>query len=146
MVANYALLWWFSFLKCQRWYPNMFSRPNFWVSICLPIIGRIAPIARIYYTSLDTKSEGERSLKRKTFDSFLWLLKAVWSLQEFSKPLREFLKLLLVCKEISPRYGNDKNKVFFSTVINWGRLINNLSTIVLKLFCVISKWQRIPVF
>ena len=29
MVMNYALLSWFSFLKCQRRYPNMFSRPNF---------------------------------------------------------------------------------------------------------------------
>ena len=29
-------------------------------------------------------------------------------------------------------YGNDKNKVFFSTVIDWERLISNLSTNVLK--------------
>ena len=36
--------------------------------------------------------------------------------QEFSKPLGDLLNFVLVCKEISPRYGNDKSKVFFSTV------------------------------
>ena len=71
-------------------------------------------------------------MKRKRFESFLWLLKLIWNLQEFSKLLRDFLHLVLVCKEISPRYGNDKNKAFFSTVINWGRLINNSSTNVFK--------------
>ena len=50
-------------------------------------------------------------MKRKTFESFLWLLKTISSLQEFSKSLRDFLNLFLVCKEISPSYGNDKNKV-----------------------------------
>ena len=73
-----------------------------------------------------------RSFKWKTFESFLWLLKAIWSVQKSSKPLRDFLNLVLVFKEISPRYGNDKNKVFFLTFINWGRLIKSLSTNVLK--------------
>ena len=91
------------------------------------------------YTTPDTKSEGKRSLKRKTFESFLWLLKTIWSLQEFSKSLRDFLNLVLVHKEISPRYGNDKNKVFFSTIINCERLINNLSTNVLKKLSINDK-------
>ena len=29
MVANCALVWWFSFRKFQRWHPSMFYRPNF---------------------------------------------------------------------------------------------------------------------
>ena len=32
-------------------------------------------------------------------------------------PLKDFLNLVLVCKEISPRYGNDRIKAFFSTVV-----------------------------
>ena len=54
------------------------------------------------------------------------------NLQEFSKPSTDFPNLVRVCEEISQRYGNHKNEVFFSTVVNWGHLMNNLSTNVLK--------------
>ena len=110
--------------------------------IRLSIIGRISPTSCIFiysYTTPHTKLERKRPLKWKTFENFLWLLKTIWSLQEFSKPFRYFLDLVLVCKEISPWYGNDKNKVFFSTVINWGCLINNLSTNVLKQLSINGK-------
>ena len=48
------------------------------------------------YTAPDTKSEGKQSLKRKTFESFLWILKTIWSLQEFNKPLRDLINLVPV--------------------------------------------------
>ena len=94
------------------------------------------------YTTPDTKSKGKESLKWKTFESFLWLLKTFWSLQEFSKPLRYFVNLVLVYNEISPTYGNDKNKVFFPTAVNWGRFMNNLSTNVLKQLSKMAKGTR----
>ena len=36
------------------------------------------------------------------------------------------INFVLACEDFSPRYGNDKKKVFFSTVVNWGRFMNNL--------------------
>ena len=48
MVVNWALLWWFSFVKWQRWNPNMFSRLNFWVSIGLTVVGRISSTTLIF--------------------------------------------------------------------------------------------------
>ena len=48
---------------------------TFYVSICLPIIGRIA-LTQVYLcTSPDTKSKGKPSLKRKTLEIFLWHLR-----------------------------------------------------------------------
>ena len=47
--------------------------------------------------------------------------------------------LILVCKEISLRYCNGKNKVFFTTFVNWGCLMNNLSTSVLKQLSINNK-------
>ena len=119
-------------------YPNMFSRPNIRLFVSPHYVELHLP--RVYlYTTPDSKSEGKRSLKGKTFESFLWLLKRISSWQEFSKPLRDFLNLILVCKKISPRYGNDKNKVFFPTVFNCGRLINNFSTNALKQLSINDK-------
>ena len=48
IVTNCTLFWWFYFSKRQGWYPNMFSRPNFQVSVRLIVIGRIAPSTRIF--------------------------------------------------------------------------------------------------
>ena len=78
-------------------------------------------------------------MKPKTFESFLWHLKTIWSLQEFSKPLRDFLNFALVCKGILPRYRNDKNMVFFSIFVNWSRFMNNLSTSILKQLSINDK-------
>ena len=126
MVTNYTLLWQFSFLKCRK------TRTKLSKSF--------KSLPHIYlYTTPKTKLKGKQSLKWKTFKSCLWLLKAIWSLQEFSKLLKDFLNFVLVCKEISPRYGNDKNKVFFSTALAWGRLMNNLSTNVLKQLSINDK-------
>ena len=61
--------------------------------------------------------------------------KTISSLPQFSKPLRDFLILVLVCNKISPRYGNDKNKVSFSTVATWGRSMKTLLRNVLN-----NKW------
>ena len=63
------------------------------------------------------------------------------NLQEIIKTSKDFFNLVFVCEEISPRYGNDKNKVFFSPVVNWERLMNKLSTNVLKQLSI-----RVPVF
>ena len=147
MVTNWALLWWFSFPKCQRRYSSMFPRPNF---KCLTIISRIASITHksLYRTTPDTK----RSLKRKTFESFLYLLKTIWSFQQFSIPLRNFFNLVsLTYLEISltelklslqgnfSKERNDKNKIFFSAVVIWGRFISNLSTNILKRLSINDK-------
>ena len=76
---------------------------------------------------------------RKQQASFLWLLKTIWSLQQFKMPLKDFLNLVLVCKEISPRYGSDRVKVFFSTVVTWGRIMTNLLITILKHFSINDK-------
>ena len=54
------------------------------------------------------------------------VLNSIWSLQNVSIPIRDFLYLVIVGQEISPRYGNDKKKVFWLTVVNWGCLMSNL--------------------
>ena len=53
------------------------------------------------HTTPDTKLIGKQSLNRKTFVSFLWLLKTIWILQQFDTPSKDFLNLVLVCKEVS---------------------------------------------
>ena len=125
MVTNRTLFWWLKFSKCQGWYPNMFSRLHFQVYPS----HRNRKNCTLY---LDTKSKGKQSLNRKTLVSFLWLLKTIWSLQQFKMPLKDFLNLVLVCKETSPRYGSDKIKVFFSTVVTWGCFMTNLLITILK--------------
>ena len=52
------------------------------------------------YTTPDTKSKGKPSKKLDIFESFLWFLKTIWSLQEFINPLRDFLNLVFDCKQI----------------------------------------------
>ena len=129
MVTNYTLLWRFSFLKCRK------TRTKLSKSF--------KSLPHIYlYTTPKTKLKGKQSLKWKTFKSCLWLLKAIWSLQEFSKLLRDFLNFVLVCKGISIRYDNDKKKVFFSTVVNWGPFMNNLSKKVFKQLSINDKGYR----
>ena len=126
MVTNRTLFWWLKFSKCQGWYPNMFSRLHFQVYPS----HRNRKNCTLY---LDTKSKGKRSLNRKTLVSFLWLLKTIWSLQQFKMPLKDFLNLALVCKETSPYgSGSDRTKVFFSTVVTWGRFMTNLLITILK--------------
>ena len=88
------------------------------------------------YSTSDTKSKGKQSLKRKTAESFLWLL------QQLSIPLRDFFNLVFVCKEISPRYGNDKNKVLFSNAVSSERFMNNLSTNALNSYQWMTKATR----
>ena len=102
MVTNGTLFWWLNFTKCQGWYLNMFSRPKFPVSLNL-----------------------------KKLASFLWLLKTIWSLQQLKMPLKDFLNLVLVCKEISPRYGG-RIKVFFSTAVTLGHFMTKLLITILK--------------
>ena len=97
-----------SYSKCQGWYPNMFSKPNFQVSIRLTLIGKLH-VPQVYlYTTPHTKLKGKRSLNRKTSASFLWLLKTIWSLEQFKMPFKDFHHLA-VFKEMSPRYGNNRN-------------------------------------
>ena len=126
MITNFTLFWCFNFSKCLGRNPNMFSRPSFQTSIRLTVIRRIAPSALIFIIHSRHKLEGKRSLNWKTLASFLWLLKTTWSLQKFKMPLKDFLNLVFVCKEISPRYGSDIIKVFFPTVVTWGHFMTNL--------------------
>ena len=95
----------------------MFPRPNFQVSLRFIVIGRIASSTHILQTTPDSKSKGKQSLNRKTLASFLSLLKIIWSLEQSKMFLEDFLNSVLVYKETSPRYGSDRTKVFFSTVI-----------------------------
>ena len=37
-------------------------------------------------------------------------------------PLKDFLNLVFVCKETSPRYGSDRIEIFFLTVLPEGVL------------------------
>ena len=90
-------------------------------------------------TTPDTKSKGKQSLNRKRLASFLWLLETILSLTQFKMSLKDFLNLVLVCKEISPRYGSDRIKVFFSTVVTWGRFMCNLLIIFLKHLSINNK-------
>ena len=86
---------------------------TFYVSICLPIIGRIA-LTQVYLcTSPDTKSKGKPSLKRKTLESFLWHLRTT-------------------CDK-------NKNQVSLSTVVNWGYFMNNKSIVALKQLSINDK-------
>ena len=125
MVTNCTLFWWLNFSKCQEWYLNMFSRPNFQVSICLTVIGRISPSTCIFINNIS---------------EFPLTLKTIWSLQQFKMPLKGFLNLVLVCKEISPRCGSDRIKVFFSTVVTWGRFMTNLLISILKHMSINDKY------
>ena len=84
------------------------------------------------YKPLWTLSKGKWSLNQKKLKNFLWLLKTIWSLQQFKMPLKDFLNLVVVCKETSPRYGSDRTKVFFSTVVTWGCFMTNLLITILK--------------
>ena len=59
-------------------------------------------------------------------------MKTIWSLQQFKMPLNDYRNLVLVCKETSPRYGNDRIKVFFSTVVTWGSFMTKLLITILK--------------
>ena len=63
------------------------------------------------------------------------ILLSLRSFVEFRTFLKHFLYVyrFLVCKEISPRYGNYRIKVFFSTVVTSGRFITNLLIIILTL-------------
>ena len=47
-------------------------------------------------------------------------------------PLKDLLNLVLVYKEISPRYASDRIKVFFSTAVTCGRFMTNLLITILK--------------
>ena len=47
-------------------------------------------------------------------------------------PLKEFLDLVLVCKETSPTYGSDRIKVFFSTIVTCESFMTKLLTTILK--------------
>ena len=53
--------------------------------------------------------------------------------------LKDFLNLILVCKEISPSYGNDRIKAFFSTVVTCGRFMTNLLITILKHLSINNK-------
>ena len=77
-------------------------------------------------------SKDKRSLNLKKFASFLRLLKGIWSLQQFKMLLKGFLNLVLLCNEMSPRYGSDRIKDFCSTVVTWGRFMTNLLITILK--------------
>ena len=94
------------------------------------------------YTTPDTKSKSEWFLNWKTA-SVLWLLKAIWSLQQFKIPLQDFLNLVVVCKEMSPRYGNGRVSLLRNYCLLrtfYDQLINNR----FKNFH--NKWQRVPIF
>ena len=53
---------------------------------------------------------------RNWLDNLLWLLKTIWTLQQFKMFLNDFLSLVLNCKEISPKKGSGKISKRFSTV------------------------------
>ena len=54
-------------------------------------------------------------------------------------PLKYLLNLVVVCKETSPRYGSDRTKVFFSTVVPVGRFITNFIITILKHLSINNK-------
>ena len=114
------------------------------IPICSPIhltvIERIGPSTRIFINHSRPKSKGKRYLNWKILRSFLWLSKTIWNFQPFRMPLKDFLNLVLACKEISPSYGSDRIKVFFSTVVTWGHFMTNLLITILKDLSINDKW------
>ena len=57
--------------------------------------------------------------KRKTFESLVF--KNNLKFTGIQETFIDFLNFVLVCKEDFPKYGNGRNKVFFSNIVNWGR-------------------------
>ena len=147
MLTNCTVFWWLHFFKCWEWYLNMFTRPNFQVSIPLSVIGIIVLYTRIFinhFRYIPFKSKGKKSLNQKILVSLLWFLKPLWSLQQFKMILKNVLNLVIVCKKISPRYGSDKIKVSFLIVVTWGRFITNLLITISKHLPINGK--RYPFF
>ena len=95
------------FLNAKSDMAIMFSKPNNLTFKYLSVSPKYVELhlPHVYfYILLHTlnRKVSKQSLNGKTFESFLSLLKT-WSLQEFCKPLRDFLNFILVCKEISPK-------------------------------------------
>ena len=121
-MKNCTLFWWFNFSKYQGWYPNanVFSRSNIQLSTRLTILRKNVSSTCIF----TYHSKGKRSLNEKTLASYNWHLKTIWNSQQFKIPLKDVLNLVFVCKEISPRYGNNIRYgmvigmiIFFSIVV-----------------------------
>ena len=72
----------------------------------------------------------------KTLASFLWLLETNWKLQQFKTYSKDFHNSVIFCREISPKYGNGRIKVCFSTGVIWGRFMTSLLIIILKHFSI----------
>ena len=92
--------------------------PKFRISIRLIMISRATSTTLIFIYYFTNKIEREAVFETEKLG--------------FRKPLRYFLIFVLVWKEMSPSYGNNKKKVFFSTFANWGRVMNNLLTNVIN--------------
>ena len=49
-------------------------------------------------------------------ESLVWNLKAISSLQQFKTLLNGCCNLVLICKDITPKYGRTRSKRVFSTI------------------------------
>ena len=81
------------------------------------------------------------SLKRKELQCLVWHLKAISSLLQFKTPFYVFCSLVLVCKDIIPKYERTTSKRFFSTfgtfsLTRWALFKNFFKKCVNKVFRV----------
>ena len=73
-----------------------------------------------------------RSLNRKELQSLVWYLKLISSLQQFKSPLNACYNLVIVCKDITPKYRRTRSKNLFSTVVTFSLTMWILSRISLR--------------
>ena len=90
VIFQYVLQTWLS-----RVYPSHHNRKNCTI--------------HLYIYPLQTLNLKVHNLWiKKTLVSFIWLLIAIWDLKKIKIPLKDFLNLVLVCKEIFLTYGHNR--------------------------------------
>ena len=98
------------------WYTSMFTNSNIEVSHTFTTIGLIAESTLKFINDTRSKIFGNLILEMKVVASSSLILNTICNLQQLRMLFNDFFNLVLVCKDIEPRYGRTRTRGFSSTV------------------------------
>ena len=115
-MIGYGAVLRLNLLSAKWWYTSIFTNSNIQVSHTFTIIGLITESTLKFINNTRSKIFGNLILEMKVVAWSSLIPKHYLQLTTIKNVFNDFFNLVLVCKDIKPRYGRTRTRGFFSTV------------------------------
>ena len=120
---------------------GMFTNSYIQVSCMFTIIGLIAEFTLKLKNDIRGLGLGIWSLKWKLLSNLVLSLNTISNLQQLRMFFNDFFNLVLVCKDIEPRYGRTWARSIFSTFRFWNFTLDEVALLRCKISDPTVVWK-----